>query len=669
MKNWTIGKRVTFGFAAILTILLVVAAVSFELLSQIKKHQQDVIDHALPAIATAGQIKYLVCEIELNISRQINAKTPEAQKKADSQIVELQGEVQKVLDDYEKTISRPEDRDEFNRVTSVRESHAKAIEPLLAASRDGNSAEVLQLLPNVQSAYATYMKECDALFQDNIQFGHTSSTASQDAMTLANVLSLSMSAAGILFGVTFSFILVKGLKKALSGITNVLGEGAEQVNDAARQVSTSSQSLAEGASEQAASLEETSASLEEMSSMTRRNVENTQKANELARQARESADRGAADMRVMSEAMTAIKTSSDDIAKIIKTIDEIAFQTNILALNAAVEAARAGEAGMGFAVVADEVRNLAQRSANAAKETAGKIESAVTKTTQGVQISAKVAGALNDIVSKARQVDELVAEIASGSKEQSQGIAQINTAVGQMDKVTQGNAASAEESAAAAEELNAQAATLKDSVSQLLKLVGSSSAASGPAITRQNGHLGAETLSYAKPEAQPAAPAIPLPGDNGRSAKKGVIIWNEPKMSTGVDSIDSQHQVLIQKINELHEACVAGTGREDLMPMLDFLGEYAQSHFRHEEEVMDSHRCPVSGHNKAAHAQFLSDYTKLAEMVKSNGPTTQAVLQIKQLLGNWLNKHICSVDTNLRKCAGKGSNGIHRGSVPAGHDF
>lgn len=206
--------------------------------------------------------------------------------------------------------------------------------------------------------------------------------------------------------------------------------------------------------------------------MVRRNAENAQKANELAGQARSAADKGTADMQAMSSAMTAIKDSSDDIAKIIKTIDEIAFQTNILALNAAVEAARAGEAGMGFAVVADEVRNLAQRSAQAAKETASKIEGAITKTGQGVELTGRVAEALKDIVVKARQVDELAAEVATASKEQTQGITQINSAVGQMDKVTQSNAANAEESAAAAEELNAQAATMKQSVLELVKLVG-----------------------------------------------------------------------------------------------------------------------------------------------------------------------------------------------------
>ena len=188
--------------------------------------------------------------------------------------------------------------------------------------------------------------------------------------------------------------------------------------------------------------------------------------------------------------MDAIKTSSDDIAKIIKTIDEIAFQTNLLALNAAVEAARAGESGAGFAVVADEVRSLAQRAAAAAKETATKIEDSVQKSAHGVAISGKVAQSLQEIVGKARQVDELAGEVASASKEQTQGITQINTAVSQMDKVTQSNAANAEESAAAAEELNAQAESMKDAVNELLRLVDGGGRQRGtPSLssTRSNG--------------------------------------------------------------------------------------------------------------------------------------------------------------------------------------
>lgn len=267
-------------------------------------------------------------------------------------------------------------------------------------------------------------------------------------------------------GIVMVFI-ARSIARPLMALADELSQSSEQTSAASGQISSASQGLAEGASEQAASLEETGSSLEEMSSMTQRNAENAEEAKTLANQTRTAAEAGTNEVEEMNTAMDAIKASSNNISKIIKTIDEIAFQTNILALNAAVEAARAGEAGMGFAVVADEVRNLAQRSATAAKETAEKIEDSITKGERGVHISAKVAERLQEIVSKARRVDELVGEISSASKEQSQGIAQINLAVGQMDKVTQSNAASAEETASASEELNAQATALRDAARAL----------------------------------------------------------------------------------------------------------------------------------------------------------------------------------------------------------
>ena len=288
----------------------------------------------------------------------------------------------------------------------------------------------------------------------------------------------------------------------LERVSTMLSENATQMAGASSQISSGSQSLAEGASEQAASLQETSASLEEMSSMTRKNADNAQAAKDLAAGARQAADTGTSDMQAMTEAMSAIKASSDGISKIIKTIDEIAFQTNILALNAAVEAARAGEAGMGFAVVADEVRNLAHRSAEAAKETAGKIEDSIQKSEHGVQISSKVAQNLHEIVTQVRQVDELIAQIATASKEQSQGISQVNTAVSQMDKVTQSNAASAEESASAAEELNAQAETLKGAVRELQRLV--SGSAKTDAAARSRVAAAAPTTATRTPARVPA---------------------------------------------------------------------------------------------------------------------------------------------------------------------
>jgi methyl-accepting chemotaxis protein len=248
-------------------------------------------------------------------------------------------------------------------------------------------------------------------------------------------------------------------------------------------VATASQAMASGATQEAASLEETSSSLHEMASMTGRNSENAQNAKTLANQTRTTADAGALDMEEMKSAMSAIKGSSVEISKIIKTIDEIAFQTNILALNAAVEAARAGEAGLGFAVVADEVRNLAQRCAGAAKETADKISASTEKSEQGVRISEKMAANLSAIVEKTRLLDERIGEIAQSSHEQSEGISQLNSAVSSMDKITQDNAALAQQSAESGEELKQQAEQVRQAVAELLRMAqGGDVVAAAPAV-------------------------------------------------------------------------------------------------------------------------------------------------------------------------------------------
>ncbi|WP_334319579.1 methyl-accepting chemotaxis protein [Termitidicoccus mucosus] len=270
---------------------------------------------------------------------------------------------------------------------------------------------------------------------------------------------------------TTAFFMAKRLGDTLHRLAQSLLGGSDEVNSAATQVSTASQALAASASQQAASLEEASASLEEMSAMTKRNAENASQASVLMKKTRQNAEQGSQEMAAMNQAMEAIRTSSDDTARIIKTIDEIAFQTNILALNAAVEAARAGEAGAGFAVVAEEVRNLAQRSAQAARETSGQISTAIERSALGVRISEQVAASLAHIVENVRQVDHLVEEVTNASHEQNQGILQLNQAVSSMDQIVQSNAAGSEETAAAANELSAQAKTLREAVAHLSALV------------------------------------------------------------------------------------------------------------------------------------------------------------------------------------------------------
>jgi len=451
----------------------------------------------------------------------------------------------------------------------------------------------------------------------------------------------------------FYFINKRSIVKPLAASIRQLEEASNQTAISADEISTGSRTVAEGASEQAAALEQTSASLEEMSSMTKRNAENASQVTELARQTRQAADDGAQNMTAMCASVDAIKTSSDDIAKIIHTIDEIAFQTNLLALNAAIEAARAGEAGMGFSVVAEEVRALALRSAQAAKETETKIAAAIHLTKEGVETSGKVAKTFSAILSKAHQVEALAQQVANASQEQSQGISQQNAAVSEMDRVTQASAAASEQSAASAGELAHQAATMRAAVNDLLLLVTGQSAESSSDAAR------IRALDLPKhSEGAPPPPvkknkfiSAPAPARPAATATAGRIHWDEERMATGVDSVDGQHRALITMVNELDLACGRGEAKEKLKEMVDFLADYAVQHFSHEEKLMEERQCPTRAKNKAAHHQFLVEFSKFAERFEKEGASTTLVLELKKLTADWLKSHICQVDTGLRKCA------------------
>lgn len=268
-----------------------------------------------------------------------------------------------------------------------------------------------------------------------------------------------------------AWLVSANIDKSVKNVLNDLSGTSEHLDLLSKELTTNAHKLAEGSTEQSASIQETSSTLEESSSMVHQTTQNTKEAEVIARKTKEFANKGNSEMQIMLEAMEELKRSSAEISKIIKVIDEIAFQTNILSLNAAVEAARAGDAGKGFAVVAEEVRNLAQRSAQAAKDTAGIIESNIDLSEKCLNITEQVSGSLVEINNESGKVSELLEEISTASQEQEIGIGQINQAISQMEQVLQSNAATAQGSATSADQLSVYSETLKDIMSSLNKLI------------------------------------------------------------------------------------------------------------------------------------------------------------------------------------------------------
>lgn len=343
-------------------------------------------------------------------------------------------------------------------------------------------------------------------------------TAAADA-NRAKSLSLGGMVGGFFLSLALGLLLSVSISRPIQRIIEGLSSSSELVASASTQVSTTSQSLAEGASQQAASLEETSSSLEEMTSMTRGNADHARQADALMGETAQVVRTANIAMGDLTKSMEEITAASEETAKIIKTIDGIAFQTNLLALNAAVEAARAGEAGAGFAVVADEVRSLARRAAEAAKNTADLIEATVGKVKEGSDMVSKTAAAFSQVNESAGKVKELVSEIAAASQEQAQGAEQINKAVMQMNQVTQQVAAHSEESASAAQELSAQSLEMEGLVTGLITLVHGRSG-------HDDGHAGGKM------------------GTGRQLLKSGKALWHQahPQSRNGKKLLGRKHQ-------------------------------------------------------------------------------------------------------------------------------
>jgi len=479
INDWTVTRRIGVGFAILLVVLACLSALALVRIASLKSDVAQLAEDTLPSVV-------MLNEISADVQGQVVARAglgeadPATQQPLKDELVRLELRVAAGLDRYRSAlISDAADQRLFADVVSANEAVVatrKQLDELDAPSASDEFKRLLEaqrLLKEVQTPnYERLLKALHAEAAYNDQLGAGAAAHGKSSATLTMWLLGIVSLLAIAGGAMLAWLTIRAISLALGEITADLDRGALQTSSAARQVSISSQTLAGGASEQAAAIEQTSTSLEEMSAMIRATAENSQKAKVLASDARIVAGAGLGNMSSMSEAMEEIRAASADVAKIVKNIDEIAFQTNILALNAAVEAARAGEAGAGFAVVADEVRSLAQRSAAAARETADKIEAAISSARRGTERSAEVARSLREITDKVVATDQLVAEIATAAGEQAQGVAQVNIAIAQMDRIAQSNAASAEQSASAAEELDAQAEVLKSTVARLHALVG-----------------------------------------------------------------------------------------------------------------------------------------------------------------------------------------------------
>ena len=426
--------------------------------------KQTKVDTVADAVFIVSEIAQRILSTRLNMRVYIAYQDEKSWKTFNEHIARLDT----LYDSLRKVSLTPEDLQRIDRAD-------KATQDYLTTAREwaANDSKIRQtVLPQLRTIGDTVLTDAQTAENDAWKASDAASTNVTAIVSSSKLIIVIALLIGAVVACTAAVVITRSITKPINRIIAGLNEGADQVNDASGQVSSASQSLAEGASEQASSLEETSSALEQMAAMTRTNAANADKANEMMIKTRAIVTDGNSAMNEASAAMSQISEASEQISKIIKVIEEIAFQTNLLALNAAVEAARAGEHGKGFAVVADEVRNLAQRAASAAKETGDLIDQTVQRVAHGVELNKTTSESFAKIGESANAVAELVAQIARASNEQAQGVDQVNTAVAQMDKITQQNASSAEESASASEELAAQAQAVKGMVGELIVLVG-----------------------------------------------------------------------------------------------------------------------------------------------------------------------------------------------------
>jgi methyl-accepting chemotaxis protein len=506
MKHFNISRGLNLLLGAFAVMTAVVVVVFTALHRQSFKRSAEVTMQAVAQLTAAATLQDAIDTVHEDTQQFLRLKDPDEMEKALVTVNNHQAETAKIVES-----GAPELKAKYEKLLQAEKA-------VLNEVLRGNNAE----------AYQAFFTQAVARHGEvQVELGRIRETV--EKQTTANLQAHEKQVAQAafrqnLFACLGVVILIAGgwrlksvILRELRTVCTAVADSSQHLSETAHQFSATGQNLAEGFSHQAASLEESSAALEEVTSMTKRTAENAQTAKELGNQNSTAAQSGMHDMQAMTQAMDEIKISSDNIAKTLKVIDEIAFQTNLLALNAAVEAARAGEAGAGFAVVADEVRSLAQRSAQSAKDVAPKIEESIQRSQRGVELSGKVAASFQTITAKARQMDELLAEIAVAANEQNQGILQINTAVREIDTTTQKSASTSAEMVNATSELRSHASVLNQTVNQLNRLVGRPAGnvaeVAPEAISVAPAKVAAPKAKLKSKRPAPSRPAAPLPQD------------------------------------------------------------------------------------------------------------------------------------------------------------
>ncbi len=480
--TWTIKRRLFLGFSILGLITIGIGYVGYYALQAVSFNVTELGVVRLPSVQTLLKIKVAQSQIDSAdnalLSKEVREST-ELRNTQLSRIAAAQSDAKTAWDIYAPLPQSEEEAVVWSKFVPAWENWLAEHNAYLALvdkavaqpSEENNAVLTKQALGVIDQSLVEVDTLLNRLIDINVEIGAHETAAALQTSTLMTKIVVGGVIGGLLLAILVSLVIGRSLSKALSQIAKDLINAATQVASASKELSVTSNQIAKGACEQAASVEECSASVEEITCTSKQNADGTRKAESVTEEADSLCNRGSESAKGLLEAINAIKNASAETAAIIKTIDEIAFQTNLLALNAAVEAARAGDAGRGFAVVAEEVRGLAQRSAAAAKDTTDKISRSTALAERGVKASESVFSILQSIKDNVAISTNLVKEIASATNEQSVGLGQISTAMTGLDRVVQSNSAASEESAAASEQLSAQARILEEHVSTLSALI------------------------------------------------------------------------------------------------------------------------------------------------------------------------------------------------------